>query len=266
MPNGEFCYRIVGLPRNLEANLGRLLYLFAETGCRATFFVLGHVVHRVQPLLRRAIAEGHEVASHGWSHEYVTNQTPDQFRADVVRGKDAIEQAIGRSVLGYRAPSFTITERTTWALDVLRETGFVYDSSVCPVRNFVYGIPDELPVPHRLRNGLVEFPLASWSFLGMRFMVGGGFYMRLYPVWLHRWLLVRRGVDAATVYYIHPWEWDTRSHNPWDVGIEHPRVSEGGWLMRWIMTHNRRTAFEKFRGLVQSARNPLVLGEVALNA
>src|SRR5690606_22306010 len=174
---------------------------------------------RIAPVIRRMVAEGHEIASHGSSHQQITRQDPATFRADLAESKDTLEQIAGVAVESYRAPIFSVTDRTLWALDVMGELGIRYDSSVAPVKNFAYGILDAPRRPHRLRNGLIEVPMSAVAVGPLRLMLGGGFYLRLYPLWLHRLLFACRDARLGRVLYLHPWELDGREYNPWDCGV-----------------------------------------------
>jgi peptidoglycan-N-acetylglucosamine deacetylase len=250
VPGGEAAFAAGGLPSNLPRNLELLLDLFAEAKTTATFFVLACAAHRIRPQLRRMAAEGHEIASHGFGHLRATWLSSAQFRDDLDRGKETIEEIAGEPVIGFRAPFFAITEENLWALDEIRDAGFDYDSSVCPVRNFAYGVPTAPERPHLLRNGLVEVPMSQVKVFGYRFMVSGGFYLRLYPFWLTRVLLRLRDGGLPRVLYIHPWEWDDRRLNAWDVGIDDPALRWHPHLMRWITTHNRRVSLKRFARLL----------------
>jgi hypothetical protein len=168
----------------------------------------------------------------------------------VRRAKATLEDLIGEEVRGYRAPYFAVTEKSLWALDEIREAGFVYDSSVCPVKNFAYGIPNAPERPHRLRNGLIEIPLPQTKLLGYRFMVGGGFYLRAYPFWLTRLLLRLRDRSLPRVFYIHTWEWEDRGLNLWDLGVDLPGLRWKPRVMKWITTYNRPIALERFDRLL----------------
>jgi polysaccharide deacetylase family protein (PEP-CTERM system associated) len=198
----------------LEGSLRRVLDLLAEAGARGTFFVLGWVAER-HPALVRAIAEaGHEIASHGWDHRRVTDQTPPQFRRSVRGSRDLLEQLVGRAVTGFRAPSFSIVPGHEWALEVLVEEGYRFDSSLFPIRRpgGRYGYPDSPVDPYWLSlppGRLAELPPATLSFGGWRLPAGGGGYFRLLPYALTRAALracERRGVPGT--FYIHPWELD----------------------------------------------------------
>jgi polysaccharide deacetylase family protein (PEP-CTERM system associated) len=265
VPGGEEAFVRDGLPSNLARNVECLLDLFAERRVNATFFVLSCTVPRLRPQLQRIVDDGHEIASHGHLHERATWVKREAFREDVRRGKATLEDLLGREVRGFRAPYFAITEHTLWALDEIREAGFVYDSSVCPVKNFAYGVPDAPERPHLLRNGLIEIPLPQTKLLGYRFMVGGGFYLRAYPFWLTRLLLGLRDRSLPRVFYIHTWEWEDRRLNLWDLGVSLPGLRWKPARMKLITTYNRRVALKRFDRLLSQWR-PGVSIESALIA
>jgi polysaccharide deacetylase family protein (PEP-CTERM system associated) len=200
-------------PSRVEASTSRLLDLLAAHGVKATCFVLGWVAERFPRLVARIAAEGHEVASHGYWHRLVYRQTPDDFRADLRRAREVIEQASGRSVRGYRAPSFSITTASLWALDVLADEGYAYDASIFPVRHDRYGIPAAprhlCRVSHDARS-LVEAPGSTVRLAGVNVPVAGGGYFRLLPYAWTRWGIARRNrVDQQpAIFYLHPWEID----------------------------------------------------------
>jgi polysaccharide deacetylase family protein (PEP-CTERM system associated) len=198
----------------VERNTERLMEILAERGVRATFFVLGWLAERVPALVRRITEAGHEVACHGYSHQLVYRQTPSEFREETVRAKHFIEDTIGHAVLGYRAASFSLTRQSLWALDVLIDLGFRYDSSIFPIHHDLYGIPGATPEPHRVSapsgRTLAEFPMSAANFFGLQVPVSGGGYFRILPYWLTRAGLEqinhRRGRPFA--FYLHPWELD----------------------------------------------------------
>jgi polysaccharide deacetylase family protein (PEP-CTERM system associated) len=189
-----------------------LLQLLATHGTRGTFFVLGWLAERHPDLIRRIARDGHEIASHGWDHRRVTDQAPADFRCSVRRTKQLLEALSGTAVLGFRAPSFSITPGREWALDILLEEGYRYDSSLFPVQRPGYGYPNGHRDPHWLQRPggrLAEFPPAVWRRWGMTLPAGGGAYFRVLPYALTRAALrdcERRGV--AGTFYIHPWELD----------------------------------------------------------
>jgi len=194
----------------VERNVERLLGLFAEHDAHATFFTLGWIAERYPHLVRRVLAAGHELASHGYSHRRCTEQSRAELLADVRRAKALLEDVGGHAVLGYRAPSFSIGKDNGWAFDVLLEAGYQYTSSVYPVRHDHYGVPDAPRFPYDARPGLREIPITTIRVLGRNLPAGGGGYFRLLPYQLSRWALQRvNEVDARpAIFYLHPWEID----------------------------------------------------------
>jgi polysaccharide deacetylase family protein (PEP-CTERM system associated) len=194
----------------VAANTDRVLGILADTGVRATFFVLGWVAERDPSIVRRIAAAGHEIASHGYGHRLVYDQTPAEFRDDVRRAKALLQDASGAPVLGYRAPSFSITGRSLWALDVLTEEGFRYDASIFPIRHDRYGIPSAPRHPYYARPGLLEIPASTIRLAGTNLPVGGGGYFRLLPYWWTRAGIRRLNLaeKRPAVFYLHPWEVD----------------------------------------------------------
>jgi len=198
-------------PRRVEANTERLLARFAGRGVRATFFTLGWVAERHPALIRRIVAAGHELASHGYGHERVDALAEPAFRADIARAKGLLEDAGGVAVAGYRAPTFSVGPRTPWAFAALAEAGYRYSSSVYPVRHDLYGLPDAPRHPYRHdRCGLIELPMTTLRLFGRNLPIAGGGWFRLLPYPLFRAAL-RRALAAErrpAVFYCHPWEID----------------------------------------------------------
>ena len=198
----------------VERNTHQLLDLFDSQGVKATFFVLGWVAERVNGLIGEIASRGHEVASHGYSHQLVYRQSPKVFREETLRSKGLLEELVQMPVRGYRAASYSITNRSLWALDILAEAGFDYDSSIFPVHHDRYGIPDAPKYPYRLTapkgKQLVEFPLSTASVFGYRLPVAGGGYFRLYPYSLTRAGLnqINNKANKPFIFYLHPWEID----------------------------------------------------------
>jgi polysaccharide deacetylase family protein (PEP-CTERM system associated) len=195
-------------PSRVETDTRRLLDLFDTAGVKATCFILGWVAERYPGLVREIAGRGHEPACHSYWHRPIMQLTPEQFRSDTRRAKDAIEQAAGDGICGYRAPTFSITRRSLWALEVLAEEGFTYDSSIFPVRHDLYGIPDAPRAPFRT-HGLVECPMTTFRVGSANLPVGGGGYLRLLPYWYTTTGIRRawsQGVPLIT--YVHPWEVD----------------------------------------------------------
>jgi polysaccharide deacetylase family protein (PEP-CTERM system associated) len=194
-------------------NTERLLEIFAEHDVKGTFFVLGWVAERFPELLRRIAEAGHEVASHGYGHRLVYDQTPRAFREDVRRAKRLLEDAAVAPVRGYRAPSYSIVPRSLWALDVLIEEGYEYDSSIFPIRHDRYGIPVSARHPYLIERDagrIIEAPASTARLAGMNLPVGGGGYFRLLPYAWTRWGVerVNRIEGRAAIFYLHPWEID----------------------------------------------------------
>jgi polysaccharide deacetylase family protein (PEP-CTERM system associated) len=196
----------------VEKNVYKILDILNDRKVRATFFVLGWVAERNPRMVKELVAHGHEVASHGYAHELITSQTPELFRDDVRKAKQILEDLTGERVQGYRAPSFTITSETKWALPVLVEEGYRYDSSIFPVFHDRYGFPGAMPWCHKIEtaSGLLwEVPPSSYGVLGYRVPVGGGGYFRLFPYPVLKSMLRRIENDRhPLVMYLHPWELD----------------------------------------------------------
>jgi polysaccharide deacetylase family protein (PEP-CTERM system associated) len=198
----------------IEANTQRLLDILDQHNHKATFFVLGWVAERYSRLIRDIAARGHEIGCHGYSHELVYDQTADRFHAETRRAKDALEDIAQQAIHGYRAASFSITAQSTWALDVLVDLGFTYDSSIFPTSHDRYGLPGAAAYPHRLTTPggqeLIEFPLSTIKLLGYRLPVAGGGYFRLYPYAFTRGALrrINHKDRQPFVFYLHPWEID----------------------------------------------------------
>ena len=204
-------------PSRVENNTRRVMDLLDEYGLKGTFFVLGWVARRFPQLVREIFTNGHEVASHGYDHALVYKLSPEEFRQDLRRAKATLEDVTNRPVLGYRAPSYSITAKSLWALDILIDEGFVYDSSIFPIHHDTYGIPGAQRFPHVIRreNGtILEFPLTTlhMSLPGRRMAlpIAGGGYLRLLPAGMIHWGMRRINVveGQPAVLYFHPWEID----------------------------------------------------------
>lgn len=187
----------------------RLLEIFDETASRVTFFVLGHVAERHPELIREIQDDGHEIASHGYAHGFVYRQSPEEFEADLQKSLTILKSIVLKPILGYRAPYFSITKDSLWALPVLSRLGFAYDSSIFPVINHRYGIPDAPRLPHRTSSGIVEVPLSSYPLRRFNVPCAGGAYFRILPYQISRRML--RGIayrGEPIIFYLHPWEID----------------------------------------------------------
>lgn len=201
------------IDRRAVANTHRVLDLLDEQNVRATFFVLGWLAEREPELVREVRRRGHEIASHGHGHRLVYDQTPDAFREDVRRSRLLLEELAEAPVVAYRAPSFSITKKSLWALDILAEEGYRIDSSVFPIYHDRYGIPDADPAIHQIETEhgpLWEVPGSTVRFGRVNVPIGGGGYLRLYPFGLTKYLLrlADRKHRRPFVLYVHPWEVD----------------------------------------------------------
>jgi polysaccharide deacetylase family protein (PEP-CTERM system associated) len=199
------------LPRRVEANTEVFLQMFADAGVTATFFTLGWVADRHPALVRRIVAEGHELASHGYWHQLADQQTPEVFREDVGHARQVLQDVGGVAVRGYRAPTFSINARNPWAFDVLADEGYAYSSSLFPIKHDLYGVPDAPRFAHRVGGGrLLEIPMTTLRAGGRNLPFSGGGYFRLCPYGLFRAGLRRfhRREAAPGVFYTHPWEID----------------------------------------------------------
>ncbi|MBN8814971.1 MAG: DUF3473 domain-containing protein [Sphingomonas sp.] len=199
-----------GLEGRVDYNTGKVLDLFAESEVKATFFTLGWVADRHPKLIRRMVAEGHEVASHGWDHDRVFTMDAAAFRDDLKRARTALEDASGQKVTGYRAPSFSIDHRTPWAHQVLAEEGYRYSSSVAPISHDHYGWADAPKHAYRPVAGsdLIELPVSLAS-IGVRKIVTGGGFFRLLPGEItYRAIARTNRADRPAVFYFHPWDMD----------------------------------------------------------
>lgn len=200
------------LQDRVDRNVREILDLFDETGAKATFFTLGWVAERHGGLLRDIVARGHELASHGWDHQRVFRMDRTAFGEDIGRAQTALEQATGQRITGYRAPSFSIDQRTPWAFEELAERGYTYSSSVAPVAHDHYGWASAPRFAFRPLAGsaLVEIPVTTAMFAGRRLAAGGGGFFRVLPYAFSRWAVRQvNGQDQRpAVFYFHPWEVD----------------------------------------------------------
>lgn len=233
-----------GLDSRVAYNTDMVLDLFGETGVKATFFTLGWVAERNPALIRRIADEGHEVASHGWDHDRVFTMTPDAFRADLKRARIALEDASGQRVTGYRAPSFSIDQRTPWAHQVLADEGYAYSSSVAPLVHDHYGWADAPKYAYHPVAGsdLIELPITLADVAGRKITTGGGFF-RLFPAAITDRAVARANRDEhrPAVFYFHPWE----------VDPDQPRVARAPLKSR-LRHYSRLGAMAgKLRGLVK---------------
>jgi polysaccharide deacetylase family protein (PEP-CTERM system associated) len=225
--------------RRLHVGMDVLRALLDERSVRGTFFILGPVALEQAELVRSLVSDGHEIGCHGWSHDLLYSMTPERFRRETADAKSAIEDVSGAEVTAYRAAYFSITERSLWAFEVLAELGFRCDSSVFPVRNWRYGIPDFDPAPGHVETPagrVFEFPLSVVDYPGRRVAATGGAYFRIYPYALSRSHVRRLEREGRpVVFYLHPWEldpghprvpfhWKARLTHYWNLGSTRGRL------------------------------------------
>lgn len=212
------------LPCRVERNVDRVLGLLDQAGVHATFFTLGWIARRYPAMVRRIVASGHELASHGEAHLRASEQAPDEFARDVGDSKALLEQIGGQAVAGYRAPSFSIGAANLWTLDTLLAAGYRYSSSIYPIRHDHYGMPDapRFACHPRGAQGVLELPLSTVRLCGRNLPAGGGGYFRFFPYPLSRWFL--RRINAAEgrsgIFYFHPWELDPGQPRPSGLGLK----------------------------------------------
>jgi polysaccharide deacetylase family protein (PEP-CTERM system associated) len=202
----------------VEANMDRILALFERNNVRATFFTLGWIAERYPQVVKRIVAGGHELASHGYGHLRASDQTRAEFANDIRSAKALLEDIGGQAVLGYRAPSFSIGRANLWALDELLEAGYRYSSSIYPIAHDHYGMPEapRFAFYPNGPDGLLEVPITTVQMLGRNLPAGGGGYFRLLPYALSRWMMekVNRDDRQPSLFYFHPWEVDPGQPRP----------------------------------------------------
>ncbi|WP_300086831.1 XrtA system polysaccharide deacetylase [uncultured Nitrosomonas sp.] len=201
-----------GLSCRVERNIDRILVLLDAHEIKATFFTLGWIAERYPSMVKKIVENGHELASHGYAHHRVTELSREQFYDDITRSKSLLEEIGGQSVLGYRAPSFSINGNNLWAMECLEEAGYRYSSSIYPVKHDHYGMPDAPRFAFNPENtrGILELPVTTVRLFGRNIPAGGGGYFRLWPYAISRWFLqrVNRIDQQPAIFYFHPWEID----------------------------------------------------------
>jgi polysaccharide deacetylase family protein (PEP-CTERM system associated) len=234
------------LPCRVEANIGRILSMLSDANVHATFFALGWIAERYPATIRRIVDGGHELASHGYDHHRATEQGYGAFLADIRLAKAVLEDVAGTEVAGYRAPSFSIGAKNTWAFDCIAEAGYRYSSSIYPIRHDHYGMRHGPRFAHEVRTGLLEIPVTTVRVLGSTWPAGGGGYFRLLPYCLSRWSIQRvNAVDRQpAMFYFHPWE----------VDPEQPRVDGLRLKTRFRHYLNLRRMAPRLRRLLADFR------------
>jgi polysaccharide deacetylase family protein (PEP-CTERM system associated) len=209
-------------------NTLQTLDLLSKTSNKTTFFVLGTVAEHYPDLVKEMINQGHEIATHGYSHKLVYNMSPTEFKDDLNIALEHLANAGSPDVLGYRAPYWSITKKSLWALEILQKLGFKYDSSIFPIRRGLYGIPDANPHVHQIVKGFWEFPPATIRMFGMNWPIAGGGYLRMAPYRIVASAIRKSSGRQIRVFYFHPYELD-----PTDVRLKHT-VKSAGTLAYWL--------------------------------
>ena len=214
------------IPCRLENNMDRILQLLSDHDTRATFFTLGWVADNYPSVIKKIVSEGHELASHGYQHIRVSDQTSEQFLADISRTKDLLQQIGGNEVKGYRAASFSMGEKTPWAHDMLAKAGYTYSSSIYPIQHDHYGMPSAsqylyYPLGEDDQE-FCEIPISTLDVPGKRLPVGGGGYFRFFPYALSKWMIaeVNKQHKQPTIFYFHPWEIDPEQPKQNNIGMK----------------------------------------------
>ncbi|MGR9117600.1 MAG: XrtA system polysaccharide deacetylase [Gammaproteobacteria bacterium] len=212
------------LPQRADYNTQRILDLFAQYNVKATFFTLGWIAERHPDLVRRIVNEGHELACHGYEHNRVTEQTPEQFRDDIIKTKALLEDIGGKEILGYRAASYSIGVNNLWAHQILRDAGFKYSSSIYPVKHDLYGMPDAPRFIFAPLEDLSfkEIPITTLSIGNKNLPCGGGGFFRLYPYFVSKWAFnrINKKEHQSGIFYFHPWEIDFDQPRQTGIGLK----------------------------------------------
>ncbi|MBM9616723.1 DUF3473 domain-containing protein [Desulfobulbus rhabdoformis] len=231
------------MEQRIEKNMETILNILHEHSVHATFFVVGWVAQKYPLLVKKINQQGHALGCHSYWHRKVYDLTQDEFREDTQKTKDILEDIIGQPIYGYRAPSYSVTKESLWAIDILKELGFRYDSSIFPIHHDRYGIPDAPRFPYYHANGLLEYPLSTLALCGQRLPIAGGGYFRLFPYRFSRWALkkINRQEGKPFVFYLHPWE----------VDPDQPRVHAASNLSKFRHYNQLHKTKSRFTQLLQ---------------
>jgi len=231
------------MEQRVVRNTEKVLTLLADHQTKATFFIVGWIAERYPQLVKTIHNQGHRIGAHSYWHRKIYDLTPEQFRADTHKVKSILEDIVGEPVLGYRAPSYSITGKSLWALDILKELGFAYDSSIFPIHHDTYGIPDAPRFAYRHANGLLEYPISTALLLGRKIPVSGGGYFRLFPYWFTRHALqtINHKEAKPFIFYLHPWELDP----------EQPRMQQARFLSRFRHYNQLQQTQSRFERLLK---------------
>ena len=226
----------------VEKNITLILALLDTYHVKATFFTLGWIAERYPIMVRQIVAQGHELASHGYGHERVSDLTASEFLSDISLSKKILEDIGGVEVFGYRAPSFSIGENNLWAFDALLEAGYKYSSSIYPIQHDHYGMPNSPRFPYESRKNLLEIPITTLRFLNKNFPSSGGGYFRLLPYELSNWMLnrVNEKEKKPAIFYFHPWE----------IDVMQPRIPGVNWKSKFRHYVNLDKTEDKLKRLL----------------
>lgn len=238
----------------VHANTGSILDILAARQIKATFFIVGWIAEKYPELVKEISGQGHEIACHSYKHQRIQALSKEAFREDTRKSKEILEDICGKKVSGYRAPTYSITRNTLWALDILVELGFTYDSSIFPIHHDNYGIPDAPRFPYR-HDGLEldEYPLSTAIILGRKIPVAGGGYFRLFPYWFSRMALksINEKEKRPFIFYLHPWE----------VDPEQPRIKNISLLSRFRHYNNLAKTASRLHKLLSDFRFGPIKGD-----
>ncbi|NOQ55539.1 MAG: DUF3473 domain-containing protein [Nanohaloarchaea archaeon] len=217
------------LKPQIKDSVRPILNLLEKYNTKATFFVLGEIAEKNPELIKNIKNRGHEIASHGYNHKSLKQMNPDEFEKDIIKSKKILKNITGKYPIGYRAPTFSIDNKTRWAIDILEKQGFLYDSSIFPTKTHLYGVPnaplnpycpskDDVSKKRKEKEGLIEFPMTVFPVLGYNLPISGGFYLRSFPLWLIKRAIKNKNKEGfPAMIYIHPWE----------TYLKTPRIRQG---------------------------------------
>lgn len=231
------------MEQRVEGSTEKILAMLADHDIKATFFIVGWIADKFPQLVKAIHNHGHVIGCHSYWHRKIYDLSPEEFRTDTLKAKVLLEETIEEPVLGYRAPSYSITGKSLWALNILKELGFTYDSSIFPVYHDTYGIPNAPRFTYRHTNGLLEYPISTALMLGRKIPVSGGGYFRLFPYWFTRFALnsINQKERMPFVFYLHPWEFDP----------EQPRIYQARVLSRFRHYNNLDRVKQRFDQLLK---------------
>lgn len=232
------------IPCRVEKNMDVVMEVLNKNNVKATFFTLGWMAKRYPQMVRTLVADGHELASHGYGHQMLTDMNPQEFERDIKLAKSILEDVSGVAVQGYRAPSFSITTKTLWAHEILASAGYTYSSSVYPIQHDLYGIPNAPRFAYQATSTLIEIPATSVRIGNKNFPASGGGFFRLFPLRLSKSIIakVNRDDQKSAIFYCHPWEFDP----------DQPRVANASLKSRFRHYVNLKTNRDKFDQLLKS--------------